>query len=522
MEARSSIAFIAGTLLVVMGLFAVMSTAPNTTTPASPTALSSATTEMLADSPNREGWQCNNVMDWNFFNAVVTENNLGGQGPNKSDKREIRYSSVYRGHDGDADLVVITENSDYRPNKAENNGLLGQFGQVNIMTNTEAKLKFQLVKAGTDTPIDVAKDETILFSVYDLDTGFDTINGKKVPNGNEYVKFTSGVASHSVTDNTTVAVSGNNEDGTLYAQNTRLGNAADNPTDPLQMTDLAEDSKISVSLVGTSTWEFTFGSKGVHRPSWMKPKNYRTTGRNILFAGRSEGDCACVGIADWTLHNNLKYNNLGGLGPVTSDPAELRYEKVFTTGYELQPVDLVIKVANGSQYIVANTALNGLWPINSNTTQMGQVNIKTGTQSTFDFMFVKTGTDELYELSNVMFSVYNLDQKAKGMGVNHEYVEFNTAVTNWTLTDPTLVNQSGSISGAEGLLKFTSTEAGYLSDNPTDPLKLTPMQMERSVTVWYQSKSKFQITLGHSAEISNPKAGGRNMLFAGPGIYCPK
>merc|ERR1712195_327813 len=120
----------------------------------------------------------------------------------------------------------------------------------------------------------------------------------------------------------------------------------------------------------------------------------------------------------------------------------------------------------------------------------------TGTQSTFDFMFVKTGTDELYELS--------------------------TAVTNWTLTDPTLVNQSGSISGAEGLLKFTSTEAGYLSDNPTDPLKLTPMQMERSVTVWYQSKSKFQITLGHSAEISNPKAGGRNMLFAGPGIYCPK
>ena len=35
-------------MLVVMGLFAVRSTAPNNTTPASPTALSSATTEMAA------------------------------------------------------------------------------------------------------------------------------------------------------------------------------------------------------------------------------------------------------------------------------------------------------------------------------------------------------------------------------------------------------------------------------------------------------------------------------------------
>jgi hypothetical protein len=185
----------------------------------------------------------------------------------------------------------------------------------------------------------------------------------------------------------------------------------------------------------------------------------------------------------------------------------------------MQPIDLVIKVAEGSEYIVANTDLNGLWPIVSDTSQMGQVNIKTGTQSTFDFMFVKTGTDELYELSNVMFSVYDLDEKAIGLGKNHEYVEFNTPVTNWTLTQPSLVKKSGSISGAKGLLKFRSTEPGVLSDNPTNPLKLTPLQKQRSVTVWYSGASKFQITLGHSAE--HPSAGGRNMLFAGPGIYCP-
>ena len=103
--------------------------------------------------------------------------------------------------------------------------------------------------------------------------------------------------------------------------------------------------------------------------------------------------------------------------------------------------------------------------------------------------------------------------------MNHEYVEINTPVTNWTLTDPTLVKKSGSISGAEGLLKFSSTEPGVLSDNPSDPLELTPMQKQRSVTVWYSSESKFQITLGHEAE--HASAWGRNMLFAGPGIYCP-
>ena len=56
----------------------------------------------------------------------------------------------------------------------------------------------------------------------------------------------------------------------------------------------------------------------------------------------------CIGVSDWTLHENLQSNNLGGMGPVKTDPAELRYSKVFKTGVgQQQDIDLVIKVRRG-------------------------------------------------------------------------------------------------------------------------------------------------------------------------------
>jgi len=277
------------------------------------------------------------------------------------------------------------------------------------------------------------------------------------------------------------------------------------------MTEIAEESKISVTYVGQSSWEMVFGHKN----------GQKTKGRNVLFAGRSQGDCACIGRSDWTLHENLQHNNLGGLGPVTTDPPELRYSKVFKAGLDQQPIDLVVKVAEGSTYLVANTSLNGLWPTlpdgPKDHTQMGQMNVKCGTSTTFDFMFVASGTNDLYNLSNVMFSVYDLDEHDKF--VNHEYVVFPAKVTNWTLTQdpPTEVQKSGQ---NDGSLKFTSSKVGHLDDNPTDPEKLTLLQQGRSVTVWYSAASKFQVTFGHEDSRATP-TGGRNVLFAGPGIYCP-
>lgn len=245
-------------------------------------------------------------------------------------------------------------------------------------------------------------------------------------------------------------------------------------------------------------------------------------GRNLLFAGRSEGDCACVGISHWTLHENLQYNNLGGKGPVTTDPEELRYSNVFKTGYSQQPIDLVITVANGSTYSPFDASKNGLNPEPSTHDQMGTININSGTETTFDLTFVASGTSVPYNLSNVLFSVYDLDQNKLPKYPNHEYVVFPQPVQNWTLTrdPPTTVKESGQNNGT---LRFTSTVIGNLDDNPTDPTKLTSLQQSRSVTVWYSDSAAFQVTFGHEYVHEHPpkSKGGRNVLFAGPGIYCP-
>merc|ERR1711959_340937 len=138
---------------------------------------SSPTTNLLSTDPAR----CSNVMDWNFFNAEVTENNLGGVGPDTGAK-EIRYTGVANGMD-----LVLTTDDDYAVNPkvnayeidgdtkmldgAGNNGINGKFGQVNVKGNTAVKLTFTLMESGSNIPADVAPDQTVFFSVYDLDTG---------------------------------------------------------------------------------------------------------------------------------------------------------------------------------------------------------------------------------------------------------------------------------------------------------------------------------------------------------------
>jgi hypothetical protein len=231
---------------------------------------------------------CSNVKDWNFVNAEVTQNNLGGVGPNKEDKEEIRYANVVDG----VDLVLTTDSKDYATNPkvkegerdgvhvtdftgVDNNGISGKFGVVNVKGNTSVALKFTLVESGTDTPVEVAPEQTVFFSVYDLDSV-----AKGSPGSFEYVNFTTPVDSWGVTDTSTVQVTGDNDH--LSAKSGRTGTGEDNPTDPMQMTQLQKDSAVRITYKGKNTWGMTFGENA--------PKKAKG-GRNLLFAGRAEDDC---------------------------------------------------------------------------------------------------------------------------------------------------------------------------------------------------------------------------------------
>jgi len=231
---------------------------------------------------------CTNVMDWNFAFATVTQNNLGGAGPD-SGKEEIRYAGVANG----VDLILTTDSAytvnpkvkDYDSGWAAgktadgtgNNGINGKFGQVNVKGNTEVKMKFTLVEEGTDTPVEVSPKQTVFFSVYDMDTG----------KGYEFVDFTTPVDSHSVTPTTTAKLTGT--DAHLQATAGRRGTDEDNPSDPMAMTKVQKDSAIWITYIGRNTWSLTFGEKGNEKGKG---------GRNLLFAGRAEGHCKAGPIVD--------------------------------------------------------------------------------------------------------------------------------------------------------------------------------------------------------------------------------
>merc|ERR1712028_183743 len=174
--------------------------------------------------------------------------------PNSSDKQEIRYTNVAN----EVDLVLTIDQKNQKVpyaanNGAISNGVLGKLGQVNVLGGTAASLTFTLVEAGTDTPVYVAPDQKVFFSVYDLDQG----SSKKGPPPHEYATFTTPLDSYKVTPTTTVKITGNKN--SLQATSGRAGNAEDNPTDPLDMTQVQMDSTVWVTYQGRNTWGLTFG-----------------------------------------------------------------------------------------------------------------------------------------------------------------------------------------------------------------------------------------------------------------------
>jgi len=243
---------------------------------------------MVADTKLATAADCANVKDWNFAFASVTQNNLGGAGPDTG-KEEIRYAGVADGIDliltTDATYVVNPKVKSYDSGWAAgktadgtgNNGINGKFGQVNVKGNTDVKMKFTLVDEGTDTPVEVSPNQKVFFSVYDLDNG----------NGNEFVDFTTPVDSHKVTSTTTVHLTGS--DAHVQATAGRDGNDEDNPSDPLAMTQVQKDSAIQITYIGRNTWGMTFGETG---------NTKQKGGRNLLFAGRAEGDCPAGQVVD--------------------------------------------------------------------------------------------------------------------------------------------------------------------------------------------------------------------------------
>merc|ERR1711935_106675 len=78
---------IAAGILVTVGIFMAVSgdfSRPSSSTSTASTELTSKATQLPPTNglPPATAEDCANVKDWNFFHSTVTQNNLGGVGPN--------------------------------------------------------------------------------------------------------------------------------------------------------------------------------------------------------------------------------------------------------------------------------------------------------------------------------------------------------------------------------------------------------------------------------------------------------
>lgn len=78
-----------------------------------------------------------------FFTATVTNNNLGGFGPDSGARKaeNIRFSGVGE-VDGESIDMVVTADANYLPSNSAQNKINGKFAQINLMSNREASMEF--------------------------------------------------------------------------------------------------------------------------------------------------------------------------------------------------------------------------------------------------------------------------------------------------------------------------------------------------------------------------------------------
>jgi len=203
-------------------------------------------------------------------------------------------------------------------------------------------------------------------------------------------------------------------------------------------------------------------------------------------------------------------SNLGGFGPDTSAPPELRYAGIagVDTSEHVKSVDIVVTALSG--YKAKNPDVNGFnnggKPGNSGC--FGIINLDDtgdGAKADLEFKFVESGTDNTVHVNMWEFLLYDID-----MGVNNTAIESLTVydeIDRYLFSPHAKFSETGDLKTG---ITFTATEVGDGADNPTDPANLTPDQINKTFIGIYANVEKFHVTFG----VTGGK-GGRNFMFAG-------
>jgi hypothetical protein len=208
---------------------------------------------------------------------------------------------------------------------------------------------------------------------------------------------------------------------------------------------------------------------------------------------------------------DVKSNNLGGQGPNTDDPEEIRFASILPgidlvitadSNYEAPPLN---EDADPGRRGVGNNGIYG---------NLGAVDLKVGTSSELTHSFVDSSTGDSVTLNDISFTIWGLT----GANWDHEAQsfsrEFNLRTSNYNLSADTTVNV---IKEDAGIFNFTSTVKGSVGDLPTDSNNPSKTALSQAVTMSLQDVSSFKIKYDiaidpeHSGEVNT----GRMYLWSG-------
>lgn len=213
-------------------------------------------------------------------------------------------------------------------------------------------------------------------------------------------------------------------------------------------------------------------------------------------------DCGCSrsGAARINLATaDLVTNNLGGVGPNTADPEEMRFANAgkSSTG---QTFDLVVTaLTSGDKY----SAMRRRVKSNRKSGGLASINIGVGINVNFLISIVLPGTNTPLILSEIHMAVFDIDRLES----------FSSRGYSGYTTDTNPLIQA--LHTPDGRTSFSAADtpaAQRRVTTATDPNKLSPRQRQHSVVFFYENVSSFEVTFADTG--SSKKNNHRTMWFA--------
>jgi hypothetical protein len=214
------------------------------------------------------------------------------------------------------------------------------------------------------------------------------------------------------------------------------------------------------------------------------------------------GDAVGAGPTN-LIFNDVKYSNLGGLGPDTQRPHGIRYGNVAQL-HGVGSIDAVLTSSGGyDTFVPEKNGLRGT---------LAEVTLKHEHTANFTLTFVNADTDAPVSLGEFFLGVLDIDMGLDGAreelrigGFAEKNLLPSAKLTTTRLDD--------------GRTAFVSQEHGTDSDNPADALMLTDRQAEHAVSLKFPSglsSIHFSYTVGAKADGNEEFRGqGRSFFLAG-------